>query len=397
MVIDSSRKRLTRRFHRGFAWLKSIKVEWCHPQPVQLVIFEQTNADYLIPLCRDINKTVVHVPAQPLSLSWYLIGLFLWLMLRGNGVRESYFAALVRILRPRIVITFIDNSDLFYRVARINHGQMRFLAIQNAARYDVVELEPHQAKNIFLPEFACFGQYEADLYTSKGAKVGIFYPIGSLRESYFRRFSTEEYQRNDEHKDRYDLCVVAEASPGWNSIYPGSEDAIGKVATYAARYAKDHGLSIVIAGKRDSDPDSTRASIHQRDSEVAWYEKYIGTDVSITPRVRDQFSTYSLISKSRLSLALMSTTLREGASRGSRVLFCNFSKDPRWDFCVEGMWSLTTDSYAAFSERVSYLLAMNEDDYRIQSAKMANYVMNNDDEHPTYSRLEQIISDAVAS
>jgi hypothetical protein len=92
----------------------------------------------------------------------------------------------------------------------------------------------------------------------------------------------------------------------------------------------------------------------------------------------------------------MSTALREGASRGCKVLFCNFSKDPRWDFCVDGVWSLTKDNYEDFAERVSHLLAMSEQDYLTQSAKMSSYVMNNDDAEPTYARLEKIIADAVA-
>ncbi|NBO42738.1 MAG: hypothetical protein EBU92_14725, partial [Betaproteobacteria bacterium] len=358
-------------------------------------VFEATNADYLTPLCAGAEAVVVDVPAKTLRLSWTLICGVAWQVLRGCGLQESYFAVLLRCLRPAIVITFIDNSDLFYRVARINHMRMRFLAIQNAARYDVVELPPEKARHIFLPEFACFGEYEKDLYTSKGAQVGAFYPIGSLRESYFRRFWKTTQASGVEHSYEYDLCVVAEASPGWNKLYPGSEDAIGRVASYAVRYAKEHGLRIVIAGKRDVSPGQVRAHIHQRDVELAWYEKYIGTETPITPRVRDQFTTYGLISKSRLSLALMSTALREASSRGCKVLYCNFSKDVRWDFCVDGVWSLTKDSYEDFSERVSRLLAMPDQDYLAQSAKMSAYVMNNEDAAPTYVQLEKIISDAV--
>ncbi|APW44186.1 hypothetical protein RS694_17735 [Rhodoferax saidenbachensis] len=390
------RQRLAGRLRRLGLWLRGVKVQWGHPQPVKVAIFEATNADYLTPLCAGAKSIVIGIPAKTLYLSWMLIGGVAWLVLRGRGVQESYFAVLLRRLRPAIVITFIDNSDLFYRVARINHTRMRFLAIQNAARYDVVELLPEKAQHIFLPEFACFGEYEKDLYTSKGAQVGAFYPIGSLRESYFRRFWKDAHATAPAHSYEYDLCVVAEASPGWNKLYPGSEDAIGRVASYAVRYAKEHGLRIVIAGKRDVSPGQERASIHQRDVELAWYQRYIGTETPITPRVRDQFTTYGLISKSRLSLALMSTALREAANRGCKVLFCNFSKDPRWNFCVDGVWSLTKDSYEEFSDRVSHLLAMSEQDYLAQSAKMSAYVMNNDDAAPTYVQLEKIIAAAVA-
>lgn len=397
MVIAEFKKRVAGRLRRSSQWLKSVGFKWGDPIPVKVAIFEATNADYLEPLCGSAEKIVIDIPAKTLCLSWGTIGSLLWNVARGHGVQESYFAALLRRMQPSIVITFIDNSDLFYRVAKLNHPHMRFLAIQNAARYDVVELTPQKAQRIYLPEFACFGEYEKDLYTSKGAKVGTFYPIGSLRESYFQRYWKNVNAIVGNNSYEYDLCVVAEASPGWDKMYPGFEDAIGKVAAYAVRYAKEHGLRIVIAGKRDVSPGQVRANIHQRDAELAWYEKYIGTETPITPRVRDQFTTYGLISKSRLSLALMSTAIREASSRGCKVLYCNFSKDVRWDFCVDGVWSLTKDSYEDFSERVTYLLAMSEQAYQAESAEMSKYVMNNDDDHPTNARLEAIIADAVSS
>ncbi len=383
------------RLSRLADWFRRVELRWGVPPPTGVVIFEATNSDYLLPLCGSAPTMVLDVPARVVHLGWAQIAGTALLAIRGHGLQAAYFATLLRLLKPSIVITFIDNSDLFHRVARINSGQMRFLAIQNAARYDVVELLPDAARKIYLPEFACFGEYERDLYTEKGAQVGTFYPIGSLRESYFRRYWKSRGHDARNGAPEYDLCVVAEASPGWDSLYPGSEDAIGKIATYAVRYAKEHGLRLVIAGKRDAAPGMERARIHHRDVEVAWYEKYIGTETPITPRVRDQFTTYGLISRSRLSLALMSTALREATNRGCKILFCNYSRDPRWDFCVNGVWSLTQDGYDAFAERVTCLLSMPDEEYRAQSAGMATYVMNNDDERPTWLRLSEIVQSAV--
>ena len=221
-------------------------------------------------------------------------------------------------------------------------------------------------------------------------------PLGSLREAYFRQYWQHALPITSERYD-HDLCVVAEASPGWNRLYPGSEDAFGNIAKYAVRLAREKGLKVVIAGKRDITPGEIRAFIHQRDTEVDWYQKYIGSEVPITPRIRDQFTTYGLMSRSRVSMALMSTTLREAASRGCRVLSCNFSGDRRWDFCMDGIWSLTEDSYESFAERVITLLSMSDEAYRLESAKMAQYVMNNDDQHPTDVVLEKIIADAVSA
>lgn len=378
------------------AWVHDLKVRWGDPEPVDVVIFDPTNVDYMLPLCGGAKTLVLDVSSQTLHLSWGLLKDFMSLLPQGHGPQIAYLAALLRKLRPAIVVTFIDNSDLFYELARANHRSMRFLAVQNGARYDVVEMAPGAASRIFIPEFACFGEYENDLYSGKGAQVGRFIPIGSLREAYFRRYWQQAAPGSGERYEN-DLCVVAEAAPGWNQRYPGSEDAIGIIAKYAVRLAREKGLKLVIAGKRDVTPGQDRAHIHQRDTEVDWYRKYIGDEVAITPRVRDQFTTYGLTVRSRLSLALMSTALREATSRGGRVLFCNFSGDRRWDFCVDGIWSLKEDSYEAFAERVMALLTLSDDAWREKSAKMAAYVMNNDDRNPTHVALEKIIAEAIAA
>jgi hypothetical protein len=378
------------------AWLRDVKVRWGEPEPVDVVIFDPTNVDYMLPLCGGARTLVIDVSSRTLHLSWRLLLDCMRLLLRGSGLQIAYLSALLRQLQTAIVITFIDNSDLFYELARANHRRMRFLAIQNGVRTEVVEMSSKAARRIFIPEFACFGEYERDLYSGRGAQVGRFILIGSLREAYFRRYWQQAAPTSSERYD-YDLCVVAEAAPGWNKRYPGLEDAIGNIAKYAVRLAREKGLKVVIAGKRDVTPEQARAHIHQRDTEVDWYRKYTGDEVAITPRVRDQFTTYGLTSRSRISIAWLSTALYEATSRGSRVLHCNFSGDRLWDFCVDGIWSLKEDSYEAFAERVMALLALSDEAWREKSAKMAAYVMNNDDRNPTHVALERIIADAVAA
>jgi hypothetical protein len=388
--------KVVRRLRRMAAWVRDVEVRWLAPDPVDVVIFYSTNMEYLMPLCGGARTRVLDVESRTtLQLSWGLLKDFMGLLLQGHGPKIAYFSALLRRLEPAIVITYIDNSELFHEVARANHRRMRFLAIQNGARTEVVEMSDKAARRIFIPEFACFGNYERDLYLGRGAQVSRFIPIGSLREAYFRRYWHQEAPVAADPYD-YDMCIVAEASPGWNQRYPGSEDAIGYIAKYAVRLAHEKGLKLVIAGKRDIAPGQVRALIHQRDTEVDWYKKYAG-DHPVTPRVRDQFSTYELTVRSRLSLALMSTVLREASSRGSRVLHCNFSGDNRWDFCVDGIWSLKEDSYEAFAERVMALLALSDEAWREKSAKMAAYVMNNDDSNPTDVALQKIIAEAVAA
>ncbi len=390
-------KKVAHRLRRLLDWIRRVEFRWESPATVDVAIFEKTNIDYILPLCGSLQTAPIDITGNTIVLSWSILRYFLFFFLSSACFRASYYAALIRCLAPAIVITFIDNSNLFYEVARIGRRYTRFLAIQNAARYDVLELSPQKSRKIFIPEFACFGEHEKEMYLGKGARIERFYPVGSLRESYYRR--QRSHKESSEKKDLYDydLCVVAESSPGWDRMYPGFEDAIGRIAQYAVRLAREKGLRIVIAGKRDITPSEKRLNIHLRDTEVAWYEKYIGQEVPITPRVRDQFTTYELISRSRLSLAMVSTALYEGASRGSRVLFCNFSGNSLWDFCLEGLWNLKEDRYEVFAERVMHILSLSDEAYAIQTRDAIRFVINNDDQNPTYVFLEKLISGAVAA
>lgn len=389
-------KRLIRPIAGRLQWLKSAKFKWQSAERTDIVIFDVTNIDYLKPLCGNSKIAELAIPEQEVALSIGVICKMAALLSRGAGLQTAYYAARIFAMRPAIVITFIDNSDLFYRVAKACHPAIRFLAIQNAARYDILELAPRVARRIFLPEFACFGDFEREIYSRVGAKVGRFYPIGSLREAYYRRFRTTANGPDATAGFDYDLCVIAEASPGWDRLYPGFEDAIGRIAQYALRLARERGLKLVIAGKRDIDPNEQRAAFHSRDAECLWYEKYIGGEIAVTPRVRDKFTTYELVSKSRLSLAMVSTALREGMSRGCRTLFCNFSGNPLWDFSIDGIWRLTEDSYEAFRDRVTTILAFSDEEYSGLSKEMARHVINNDPENPTDEYLQNLISDAVS-
>lgn len=371
-------------------------MRWGDLETAEIVIFEATNIDYVLPLCGAGKVATLEVPSGNLYLSWGVLANFFSLLMRGTPVRAAYYTALIRQHAPRIVVTYIDNSELFHEVARADHRNRRYLAIQNAARYDVLELSPEGARRIFIPEFACFGEYERDLYTRRGAQVGRYHPVGSLREAYYRRFRDSLPPAPELDRFDHDLCIVAEASQGWDARYPGFEGAIGRIAQYAVRYCRERGLRLVIAGKRDVAPKEKRSAIHTVNAESAWYEKYIGKEVPITPRVRDQFSTYQLISRSRLSIAMVSTALREGLSRGARVLFCNFSGDPLWDFCVDGPWSLKEDSYEAFAARVTAILALSDEAYAAEAGEMSRHVIANDDCNPTHAALEKLIAEAVA-
>jgi len=388
-LLELNTFKKAKRFFRMLDMLRKVSITFEKPQEADIVIFERTNEDYIIPLCKDKKYFIADVPPRSINLKLPMLFGLLYSLIKKESLLASYYKYLFSVIKPKIVITFIDNSNRFYDIARLDHENRRYLAIQNGSRYDVLELNQEDSSRIFLPEFACLGNYEVDMYKEKKADVFKFYPLGSLREAYYRRYRTN---KNDETIIfEFDLCVVAEASPDWDKLYPGVEDAIGKIAQYASRLASEDGLKMVIAGKRDVSNTNTRAYIHTIDSETNWYQKYLGVDCIIQPRVRNEFTTYETISKSRLSLALVSTALREGMSRGSRVLYCNFSDNSLWNFHSEGLISLNIDDYKLFKERVLNILSLSDTEYLNQTKEISSYSINNQKNSDAITELENLI------
>jgi surface carbohydrate biosynthesis protein len=372
------------------AWAFRVKIKFNLLENADIVIFEDTNTDYLLPLCDNYSYEVIDIELNYLYLNFPIVLNTLLNILSFNPFKPSYCAALIKQIKPKVLITFIDNSILFYSVSKILHKEIFILAIQNASRYDTLELPDSKSKKIFIPNFACFGQNEVDIYTKKNTNVGNFFPLGSLRDSYYRDYKS--HNKSTYSKD-YDICIVAEASPRWDDKYPGYEDAVGKIAQYALRYSEEKKLSIVIAGKRDI--GNELELFQTTDTETSWYKKYIGDSLKITPRIRNKFTTYDLIDRSRISLAFVSTALSEGVSRGNRVLFCNFSKHSVFNFPVNGLMSLTTDNYEEFSSRVTKILGYTDFEYNDKVSSASKYIMNTNDLISTSNALKEIISQAI--
>ena len=379
--------------HHLFGIIEKIKICAGFQKKVDFVILDNVNTQYTIPLVEGDEYFIIDVRNEicvflSFSIQYYFISHFL----KSKSVRLAYICSILDVLQPRIVITTVDNSVHFYHIARY-YSKCRFLAIQNGSRQHLSNLQSISSirkstlsivskendQDIFIPEFACFGQHEINLY--HGKQVGKFIPIGSLADSYYR--ASKFYQRN--RPKIYDICVVSSGTmTSWDTE---SADGSGPLASYAIRYGKENNKLVCIAGKR-------HANSLLRKKEIEWYRKYIADDAeNIQPVKKNEFSTYQLIDSSEVSVSFMSTALLEGFCRNNKVLFCNYTGDNLWDFPVEGLWTLTDKSYQKFSERMDELLSISRNEFNKLSKDAKMYVMNYDESAPPIEFLTKYIRD----
>ena len=101
----------------------------------------------------------------------------------------------------------------------------------------------------------------------------------SLFQDYLKKLSRKKKTNNYK---KYDICLVSEASPGWDKLFPGFEKSIGKVAEFTIMLAKKHNLKLAFVAKRpkfifeksafSKKPIKRENKAHK--NEINFYKKY---------------------------------------------------------------------------------------------------------------------------
>ena len=363
-----------------------MKFKWGIPQSADVVILDgdRESTKLLSPLLADKVFVTIESGALFDNVTPFVLIKSIWYFLHSWSLRTAYAAAIVSLINPKIVVTFIDNSVLFQRLANMFSGSMRFLAIQNGMRM-LSRDNPLGSQTIYHSEFACFGDCDVGKYRKQGAKVEHYYPIGSLKDSYFRG-----HQASPPATKKFDLCLISQIKKQHYVHYPKTMESLDLLAKHLKQFCETHGMRICVAARRH--PDG-RGDLFRWETD--WFRKKLGEHVQVIPNDPFDFTSYSLVDASRVSLALHSTLIHEGFGRGNRILSCNYTGDSRYDFPIPGPWRLSDPSYKAFENRLSSLLQMSDTDYATLLGAAPQHLIRYDASQPTHKFLQELISDAV--
>lgn len=309
-----------------------------------------------------------------------------------RGIREviwrAYLLACLEIMRPVVVITFIDNSVAFQWTSR-NVPGVTFIAVQNGSRlrpsvHDWLPKRPRAGSVISMPHFFCFSLFEPELYAQFGHDVDSFHVVGSIRADYYR--STIAPQRVS--RGAYDLCIVSEWEASlFRPDTPFQKVAAGLSQLYRdiARFIADNRLAVAVA-LRSQDP-----------GEAAFFKQLLGVRAELIPSNMAEMSTYAAMDDSRVIVALNSTAAREAFGWGHAVLFCNFTGDdaygpPRAD----PLWLVENEGYSVFASSLSRLLNMRGAEFAERTRSVAPYMMRHDPRHPAHEAVAAMVRASIA-
>ena len=371
------------------------KIVFKDPEQHKLVIFDDEGFDDLEHLIKDHDDYFI------LQVRFYKINKFYvsfnilknltknyFRIKKNKKIFNAYLITLIEMVKPKTVLTIIDNSIKFWELAKFFEENINFVAIQNGSRNFEKKNYSEEKHKGFIPHFFCYGEYEIDYYKKWGFKVKNFYPSGSLRLANFFKFMEEKMINIENYSS--DICLVAEEMNDYEKKFndPNFSKNFVKVIKYAIQFCSNNNKKMIFALKRDI----KRTPIHY-ENEINFFKRHLNKEEfsylmeNTIEKSKEEFTSYLSIYFSKVTLGTQSTLLREKLSMGGKILSCNLSKYSVFNFPIEGICTLNNCSYEEFEKRLIEILNISNKEYIAKLNRKHTYIMHYD---PNYSIIESV-------
>jgi surface carbohydrate biosynthesis protein len=175
-----------KKFWYHFCYYMRAKKTWSQPKQSEVLIYDAANSEILQNYLKPWNLEILHVRGEQVHMWILLKSLF-----RKERTVDAYIDCFIEKVRPRLVVTTIDNKSTFYRISG-RHPNIKTLFIQNGMRgyhLDVFEefdnLGSDATNTFFVDQMLVFGSTIGEYYSQyiKGNIV----PIGSIKNNFIRK------------------------------------------------------------------------------------------------------------------------------------------------------------------------------------------------------------------
>ena len=366
--------------------------KFCFTKPIKsdVIIYDRTGSEFVGEAIEDAVPYHVIEVRERINLHFSILGRFVFLLLsrafrsgdywRLASTRIMHDYAVIAAAKPKVVLTYIDNSHRFGVLSRI-YRKAEFFAIQNGFRGPRAEdfLAIHYVTNLL-----CHGQETVDKYREAGHQVDRYLVIGSLMDGLYRA------NRPTRMEKRHDLCWISEyRKERFDTSMPALAKNTQIMLSYIQQYCRDHNKKFCVAG-------SSKNTIIDGVKESVLEEQFVNDhveldDITLVPN-DSRFSTYAAIDDSEISITTQSTVGLEALGRGRKVLFCNYTGDPYYDIPgigKHGIWALGSgeEDYASFEKRITEIMSLSADEWWDQTKQCARYFVLAEEHHLPQHRI----------
>ena len=354
-------------------------------KPVQspVVIYDTTGSEFVGEALREITSFSTLEVRAKINLHYSILFRFIALIFvrffsqNGYWRRTSrgvmYDCATLMTIKPKVVLTFIDNSNRFGLLSRV-YQKAKFFAIQNGFRGPRVQDFP---RIIYVTNLFCHGQETVDKYKEGGHKINQYFIVGSLKDGLYRA------ENRVKQKKKFDICFISEyRHERFLTSMPGAALNARVILSYIERYSKTYGMNVCVAFS--SKDNVVIEGISESCLEEQFIKENIGmSKLSLIPN-DGRFSTYKAIDESHVAINLQSTIGLEAFGRGCKVLFCNATGDSYYDIPgigKTGIWALRlgVDDYNLFEARLKEIIACSDEEWQQKTSNVADYFVSSEE------------------
>ena len=383
-----------------FNIFKNCKLKFFNPKNCDILIFDDESSDLIKKLLQNykfftLKTRLENIDTLYLSTKIIILSFFYY---RGNFL-SSYLISLISIVKPKIVITYIDNSLKFSEVAlrfkKINKS-IKFIAIQNGSRYEVLENNYLFKKKIFkenlnnkfyIPIFLTLGNYEKKIYKKLNVKFLKNYPVGSLALEQYTKFKK---QNKIKIKKKKQICILSDHGawhPKMIEVNNDLEKNFVLLTEFCIKFAKKFNYKILVCQKRAKGRKKIGGITNKNldfYSEQKAFKKYLTKKnysyfkKFLLKRDNVKYKTYLKMEESEVLVSTMSTMLRENLFLRNKILAANLTGEKIYNFPLRKFFSFNDNSYDRFEKKLLSIINMSTSDYFKKGGKNIDYcIMKN--------------------
>lgn len=274
--------------------------------------------------------------------------------------------------RPRVVLSFADDSITIQRIDAILCRHLHVITLQNGRRWHSACLTKFPEYRIsYIPPgfhscFAALSRQEIDHHRDAGWSMSEVHDIGGLNAAL-------SYAPSLKCGTHYDICIIE------NSPASVGRESNRRMAWLINSYVGGKALRVCVALKRNEDD--------------AGYEDYYravrtmyAETIDLVPRSK-LGSSINLTMSSRLTIGIISTLLIETFGLGNRIYPLNFEHEAfdvgysclglkmrpdqqQFDATVDDLLSISDEEYLVrYKDRMDYIGAISRDKRPIERLK----------------------------
>ena len=387
-----------------------ITLNFKSPKYIPIVLFDGESLNHLKYLLTNYEYNILEVRPNRINeifisvkfITKFFLNIFIISNKSGKNLITIYSYTVLKMIKPKIVITSIDNHGQFSDLARLLDDEIQFLAVQNANRHDfatnLYKYENRIAKkninnDLYLPHYFCFGQLEIDDCNLYKINVKNFYKYGSIGvANFFHYLNQNKIKLN---KNKYDICLISEPAEGVDADFNQNsmEEGFAQIARFAIKFSRKHKLKFIFAGKSKK---KTALEKKQYNSEINCYKKYLDKSdfdylMNNLNEKKDFSASFQAIFESKIAVAAQSTLLRNKIGLNEKILSCNLTNFKIYDFPINGVCTINNCNYEDFENRLQKILNMSIKDYFYNIDRDKSYIMTFDKELSTIDKIKKKI------